>query len=80
MNFRKLSTNDVIDVRFNGSRAMGNSGYELEKLTVINTTEDSIELAEVDGTEFELYFFENRWRYGSSAEVAKLLKVHHEYN
>jgi len=80
MNFRKLSANDVIDVRFNGSRQLGNEPYELEKLTVLNVTENEIELAEVDGTEFGLYFFENRWRYGSSAEVAKLLKVHHEYN
>lgn len=55
---------------------MGNSGYELEKLTVKEVTEDTISLAEVDGTEFELYFFESRWRYGSSAEVAKLLTVH----
>lgn len=79
MNFRNVRVGDVVDVRFNGSRMIGNEPYILEKLTVLDVTDDEIEFAEVSGTEFGIYFFENRWRYGTSAEVAKLLKIHKEY-
>lgn len=76
MSFRKLSTGDTVDVRFNGSREYGNDAYELKNLRVMSTTSDTITLGSDTDGEFDIYFYENRWRYGSSAEVAKLLAVY----
>lgn len=76
MNFRKLSAGDTVDIRFNGSRVYGNDPYEMQNLRVVNTTSDTITLDSLTEGEFDVYFFENRWRYGSSAEVAKLLAVY----
>jgi len=73
MSFRTLSAGDVVDVRFNGSKTYGNDPYTMTNLKVVDKNSDTITLRSDSEGEFELYFFENRWRYGTSAEVAKLL-------
>lgn len=75
MNFRNLTAGQTIDVRFNGSRVNGNDPYEMNDLKVVSIDSETITLDSPEISEFELYFFESRWRYGSSAEVAKLLAV-----
>ena len=75
MSFQKLAVGDIVDVRFDGSATIGNDSYVMKNLTVTNTEKDIVTLRdEVEG-EFDVYFFQNHWCYGSSAEAAELLRV-----
>lgn len=68
--FRKVKVGDVLAVRYNGSAMLGNSPYVLDDVQVTGVGKDRVET-----THGDFYFHENRWRYGSSAEVATLLDV-----
>lgn len=66
---RKLRVGDIVSVRFHGNRAMGNEPFVENNLTVSEKTDNAIAFS--DGT--ILYFWNRRWRYGTSAEVASLI-------
>ena len=74
MNIRQLKVGDRGDLLFHGSKEYGNSSYSLI-LTVEKIDGDIITMRE-DGASFgfDIYFSENRWRYGSSAEVITLTR------
>lgn len=70
--FRSLQVGNVVDIEFKGSSALGNEGHVSTRQNVTKVTDDAVEF----DNDYEIYFFNKRWRYGSSAEVAKLLQVH----
>lgn len=82
MRFADLVPGNEVRVLYTGSRVNGNEPYELE-LIVHSVSDDSIKFIqeypinrEVSAFDiFEIYKFQRRWRYGTSAEVARLMEV-----
>lgn len=68
-----LTPGEDVCLKFHGSAVYGNEPYEMDvKFVSHDFTDPDNRRATFDmgeGSEFEAYFFENRWRYGSSAEV-----------
>lgn len=70
--FSKVKVGDKVDALFCGSATLGNAPYTDEGLTVTAVTPTEITF----DNEFTIYFTDRRWRYGSSAEVVRLLALH----
>lgn len=73
-----LTIGEKVDLRFNGSKNLGNLPYTLEDLIFVGLSEDGNRATFCDGdptpnNEFTVYKLNRRWRYGSSSETLKLL-------
>lgn len=70
--FSFVNVGDVVDVAYLGSKRHGNEAYTITNLTVVE--KDSERVVFDDNT--EVYRFNKRWSYGSSAEPARIHKLH----
>ena len=70
--FSFVNVGDVVDVAYLGSKQAGNDAYVIDNLTVVEC--DSERVLFDDDT--EVYRFNKRWSYGSSAEPARIVKLH----
>lgn len=69
-----LKFGETVDLRFNGSKQFGNDPYSLTGLVFKGFTEDGNRATfSDDGSILEVYKFDRRWRYGTSAETLTLL-------
>lgn len=67
---RGLRNGDVVTGVFHGDKGLGNEPYTLKNLSVldVNLDDGRVKFAEDDSTfTFEIYKFNGRWTYGSSA-------------
>ena len=74
-----LKAGTSVRLRFHGSKLLGNGTYELDG-TLSEITEDADgtkrrKLFQAPSDAVEIYFVENRWRYGTSAEVVSVAEV-----
>ena len=67
--FFHVEVGDEVDILFRGSKSLGNEPYTLENLTVQEATRERVRFS--DGV--EIYRFEGKWCYGTSAETASLV-------
>lgn len=70
--FSFLNVGDKVDVAYLGSRRAGNDAYIVTDLTVVEKDTENVTFD--DNT--EVYRFNKRWCYGSSAEPARIHKLH----
>lgn len=70
--FSYLNVGDTVDVAYMGSKRAGNDAYIITNLTVVE--KDSERILFDDNT--EVYRFNKRWSYGSSAEPARIYNLH----
>lgn len=70
--FKDVVVGDVLEVQFMGSKELGNETHLLTNI-IVKDIDVVTKKITTDVTEF--YFVNNRWRYGSSAEVARLVSV-----
>lgn len=70
---RSLKAGDKVTLKFWGDKVIGNDPYEASDVFKRFYTEDGVEYAEFEG--FSAYMFQNRWRYGSGANVLTVLEV-----
>ena len=70
--FAQVRVGDKVDALFCGSAVYGNRSYTDENLEVTAVEENRITF----DNDFTIYFTDRRWRYGTSAEVVRLLAIH----
>ena len=70
--FSFLNVGDKVDVAYLGSRRAGNDAYIVNDLTVVDRDAERV----LFDDDTEVYRFNKRWTYGTSAEPARIVKLH----
>lgn len=81
VNIRKLTPGTRVIMQFHGSAELGNTGWtEIGQFDGIQPSEDGDRAFfryadDEEDTQFEVYNWRHRWRYGTSAEVFTVAEV-----
>lgn len=70
--FSFLNVGNKVDVAYLGSRRTGNEAYIVNDLTVVDRDTERV----LFDDDTEVYRFNKRWTYGTSAEPARIVKLH----
>ena len=71
---RDLKPGDKVTLKFAGSKTYGNDPYEEQSVFKRLYVENGFEYAEFE--EFTAYKADGYWRYGASAEILTVVKIH----
>lgn len=74
---KTLKPGQTAKLRFHGSSNLGNAPWE-DTCTLVSITEDRAVFGDPHNPtqgQWEAYFSQRRWRYGTSAEVLSLISV-----
>lgn len=70
--FSFVNVGDVVDVAYLGASRNANDAYVINNLTVVECDAERVRFND----DTEVYRFNKRWSYGSSAEPARIVKLH----
>ena len=70
--FSFLNVGDKVDVAYLSSRRAGTDAYIVNDLTVVERDAERV----LFDDDTEVYRFNKRWSYGTSADPARIVKLH----